>query len=1095
MLYIKYCTDWKYNSTQAIREICDQAEQGTGKKLMLVPEQNSFDTEWALCEAGGDRISRFAEVLSFTRLATRVFSEAGGAAIPTLEKSGRMIAMANALELIRPQLTLYAGHVAKPEFLQQLLRLVDEFHGYGLTAEEVRGARESLSDRLSGKLEELLLILETYDMVCAGARQDPSTRLDRLCEALHDCEYSKNAWVVVDGFTDFTAQELSVLEALIIRAEQVSVYLLCDDLVRGRGAFDVTRKTAAQLTQLAARNNVYCRTSRLAPPVRDGALEHLSAELYAPKLTEFPREAPEICLCQARSAVEEADLAVGRIQKLILDGCRYREIGIAFTDEAVYAPLMENCLERYGIPAYYSGSREILRQPVIRAVVYALEAAVQGMEPESVAEYLKSGYAPVTPDLADRIENYAFVWNLRGSRWSRPFDRNPAGIRTDGKQTPEELTEKLRPLNEAREAAILPLCTLHDDLTDAKNVEEQVLALDRFLEQIGLRQTLEQRVTALQEQGAFQTAQELSQLYEILLDTMEQIYGVLGRFVRTPDEFFRFFRAALSQNSVGSIPSALDSVRVGKLSAMRNVRIRHLILLGANDGMLPALEQGGGILSDGERRSMLQAGLPVAPDDAARIDRELLTAFTVLTAPGDSVYLSCNQENPSFLFTRLEKMFPDRAKERPMPLPSRPEQAAAEAAGAPEAERVRILKELPELTVPTGRLIYRAGYAPGTLDRRAVESLYGRHLYLSASKIDRFASCKYAYFLEYGLKIHEQRKAAVDAAAYGTFVHDVLEHTVRAVEAEGGFRSVSLERTLELAEDFCDQYVAEKLDGLSGLTTRGSYLFHRNYREVLAVVRELYGELSQSDFRPVSFELAFKGETAIPITGNLAVGSMTGCVDRVDLYTTEEGKTYLRVVDYKTGKKAFDYTDVLEGMGLQMLIYLFVLTKEAEHFYGKQLEPAGVLYFPARYGVGWNKTPLTPEEADRDRRKELCRSGLLLDDPDILRAMEEGPEPVFLPYKINKKTNSRSGSLATADQLTLISRHVVHTLGRLADEISAGEIKADPYWRGPDHNACQWCDYQEVCHVRSGEVDLRRLQNTKADQFWSILGKEEQSNG
>ena len=154
-----------------------------------------------------------------------------------------------------------------------------------------------------------------------------------------------------------------------------------------------------------------------------------------------------------------------------------------------------------------------------------------------------------------------------------------------------------------------------------------------------------------------------------------------------------------------------------------------------------------------------------------------------------------------------------------------------------------------------------------------------------------------------------------------------------------------------------------------------------------------------------------------------------------------------------------------------------------------------MLYFPARYGVGWNKTPLTPEEADRDRRKELCRSGLLLDDPDILRAMEEGAEPVFLPYKINKKTNSRSGSLATADQLTLISRHVARTLGRLADEISAGKIEADPYWRGPDHNACQWCDYQEVCHVRSGEVDLRRLQNTKADQFWSILGKEEQSNG
>ena len=1095
MLYVKYCTDWKHNAAKAVSEICERSEKGTGRKLLIVPEQNSFDTEWALCEAGGDRISRFAEVLSFTRLAARVFSVAGGAAVPTLDKSGRLIAMANALELIRPHLKLYGRHAAKPEFLLQLLRITDEFHGYGLTAESVRNAQDGLPAELSNKLKELLLILDTYDMVCSRAKQDPSTRLDRLRGALHECEYCKNAWVVVNGFTDFTGQELSVLEEILVQAEQVTVYLVCDDRSRGQGAFDVTRKTIAELENLAARRNVISRVVRELRPAGDPVLDHLALQLYEPRLNEWKDPAPQICVCSEKTAPDEAEAAVGRIQALTMAGSRYRDVGIAYTDDAVYGPLVENLLGRYGIPAYYSGSSDVLRQPMIRAVVYALEAAAQGMEPASVAEYLKSGYAPVTPDMADRIENYAYVWNLRGSRWDAPFDRDPVGIRADRKQDPEKLTKKLELLNEAREAAVLPLCTLRKELSEAKNVGEQVFALDRFLDRIGLNKQLEEEINRLQERGALQTVQELSQLYEILLDTMEQVFGVLGTSVRTPDEFYRFFRAAISQNTVGSIPSTLDCVRVGRLSAMRGVRVKHLLVLGANDGLLPALDQTGSLLSDADRRSMVCAGLPVAPDDLQRIDRELLTAYTVFTAPTESLFVTGDREAPSFLLTRLEKLFPNCVGKHPKPLPVTPEQAAAIAAEAPPAARVRILRELPELTEPIGRLIYRAGYTPGTLDRKAVENLYGPHLFLDATKIDAFASCKYAYFLRYGLKIRERRQARIDASVYGTFVHDVLEHTVKSVEEEGGFKTVSLERTLELAEQYCDRYVEENLNGLEQLTKRGSYLFQRNYQEVLAVVRELYGELHQSEFRPTFYELKFDGDTAIQISGNLAVGSLTGAVDRVDLYTTPAGKTYLRVVDYKSGKKDFDYTDLLEGIGLQMLIYLFVLTREAERFYGKPLEPAGVLYFPARYDVESSKYPLTAEKVDENRRKKLIRKGLLLNDESILRAMEENEPPVYLPYTIDGKTLERGGDLATTEQLSMLSRFVLRTLGVLADKICGGQIEPDPYWRGPDQNACRWCEYKEVCHVNSGEVDLRRLQKTKKDLFWEILEKEEKKDG
>ena len=123
------------------------------------------------------------------------------------------------------------------------------------------------------------------------------------------------------------------------------------------------------------------------------------------------------------------------------------------------------------------------------------------------------------------------------------------------------------------------------------------------------------------------------------------------------------------------------------------------------------------------------------------------------------------------------------------------------------------------------------------------------------------------------------------------------------------------------------------------------------------------------------------------------------------------------------------------------------------------------------------------------------RKGLLLDDGEILRAMEEGEEPVFMPYKVSKKTGARSGDLADARQMDLVRNHVSGTLKKLTDDLGSGRIAPDPYWRGEENNACRWCPYQEICHVSGGEVSLRKLKAINPERFWESLEKEEQSRG
>ena len=235
------------------------------------------------------------------------------------------------------------------------------------------------------------------------------------------------------------------------------------------------------------------------------------------------------------------------------------------------------------------------------------------------------------------------------------------------------------------------------------------------------------------------------------------------------------------------------------------------------------------------------------------------------------------------------------------------------------------------------------------------------------------------------------------------------------------------------------------------------------------------------------------GLPAVEIDGNKARCRIIGMVDRVDLYR-EQDKTYVRVVDYKTGTKDFDYTDVLNGAGLQMLIYLFALQKMGKNWIGTDaLEPAGVLYLPAKKEYPMTEPmpdDLVVEQQHQDKRK---RKGLIRADENLLAAMEEDPEaPVFMPYKNGRR--GLNGDLATAQQMQLLERHVMRTVAAMADQIADGDVVPDPVIRG-QHSSCSYCDYKTICHKDLGTQRRRNMAQTSAAKFWEELERREKEHG
>ena len=1083
MLHLLLSADWTVQRNEILSRIAGDVREGKGGRILMVPELITHDTERRLCAAAGDTASRYAEVLSFTRLARRVADSMGCAAESCMDNGGRLVAMAAAARQLHSKLKAYAAVETKPEFLTELVDAVDEFKRCCITARDLKTAAEQTEGSLAQKLEELSLLLESYDALCAQGKRDPRDQITWLLEQLEDGDFGQEHVFYIDGFPDFTRQNLAILEHLIRTSPSVTVGLNCDCVSSSKLAFEKAGDTAAQLVRCAKNAGVEVKIEVL--PSRNTALAACCGGIFQ---GELPNANGCITALRTDDVWAEVHVAAQRIMELVQSGCRYRDISLVCTDMGTYADVIRLVFDRCGIPAYQSGTEDILQKTVVSTVLSALEAALGGFEQRDVIRYLRSVLSPLDQNTCDRVENYAITWGVRGNGWQTAWTKHPGGL---SEKWTDSTTRRLESLNQAKDQALAPLFDLRQRFREAKNLAQQVGALYAFLEEIHLADGLNRLAAQMDQRNDNRSAQILNQLWDILLTALEQLYDVLGDTVWEPEVFVRLLTLLLSQYDVGTIPPVLDAVTVGPVNAMRCQQPKHLILLGAEEGSLPGYGGSTGLLTDQERNALRDLGVPLTGGSVEGLQAEFAEIYGVFCGAEESITALCSGPQPSFVFRRIAQMAGGEIHVKPGPVAamSEPSEAAAWLARYGASATAEALG----LSQDYLQTLNRANYRLGNIARDHVNDLYGSCLNLSASQIDRQAECRLSYFLKYGLRAKERKEATVDPAEFGTYVHSVLEHTARDVMALGGFEAVSLEQTMDIAMTHSQRYTQEHFNQID--SARLTYLFRRNKRELEMVVTELWEELQQSQFRPEDFELAF-GEQgkmpAIAVESPSMAAVLRGFVDRVDIYQ-ENGNHYFRVVDYKTGKKDFDYCDVFNGVGLQMLLYLFALEQEGQDVVGDRPIAAGVQYFPARAPLMSADGALTEEEANQARLKEWKRRGLLLNDEEVLRAMDPNDDMGRLCCT-RKKDGSISGDLADREQLKLLRKYVFSWLSSMVDDIASGNVTPNPYTRGASHSACAFCPYGAVC-AETAEAGRRNYKTMTAQRFWEEVEKEVTGRG
>ena len=1076
------------------------ARRAQRQQVLLVPEHATHEAELDLCRALGDTASRDAEVLSFQSLATRVLAQAGGLADITLDNGGKILTMRKALQDVSSYLTVFSRPSQRPAFLRELVALADELYAYQIAPELLMQQVKDVPGAAGDKLRSTALLFGAYDARLHGGGHDARSRVQKLCDALPEAGYLTGKDVYIDGFSYFNRTEEDIIATALRQANSVTVTLLGDD--SDPQLFHNGVQQRQRLKRLAKNERCKCEVKNL---VREGgtALAHLEKHFFGAEAPWKGEDAP-IALYQAHTAHSEVEYVSAQLRRLAQRGVRWRDMAVAARNMEVYGPLLEAVFRRDGIPAYISRRSDILQQPVLTLLLSAVDAVTGGFEYEDVFRCLKTGMTELTEAECDLLENYVIRWEIRGSMWLRDRDwtADPDGY--SGEMTAYR-REQLEQINDVRRKVRALFLPLSEGMKANKTVRGKAEVLYRFAEDAGTPGVLERREKELLEQGQVQAAGEYAQLWRIFCGVLDQFVELLGDTEVDGDEFARLLRLTLSQYAVATIPATLDQVKVSPLTRNDRHTVKYLFLLGANDHVLPTVEKPGGILDGQEREILQQQGILLSDATFDPLSNELQNIYAALAQPTEALTVSwCVGDEsgakllPSFVVERIRRLFPgvevqreDGAYRRELPAA-----ALALAAQRPDGALWRYFRERGEAETLEKMAAARA-MGRGRLSPGAVRSLYGSTVAMSASRLDRMKSCHFGYFMEYGLRAKERTRADFQAPEVGTFIHYLLENVLRDVERLG--RRPERPALAAMVRRYTEEYAQAVIDGYGEKSARFRYLFSRLRETALMIVENVLDELDSSDFRPLAFELGFGGRNgqlpASTVTAGDTTLSVTGKVDRVDGWL-KDGRLYLRVVDYKTGRKSFDLADVRYGLGIQMLLYLFALQRHGGKYFGMPVEPAGVLYLPARDVICRGDRAIAPEALKKKLQKELQRTGMVLSDPEVLTAMEHSAleEPCYLPAAV-KKGGGAGCVLADTAQMGKMGRYVDSLLRQAARELGGGNIDADPYCRGPQESACDWCPFASACWFDEKRDKPRYTKKTTPEDFWQLADKEVTERG
>lgn len=1085
-------------STYLYKSVLEEAEKNPDKNyLVLVPEQFTMSTQRELVRLQKTHAIMNVDVLSFARLAYRVFDELGQENLMVLEETGKNLVLRRIAEERKADLKVLGSNMNKMGYIGEVKSLISELSQYNITPDKLQEFLScgKISETLRRKLQDVWTLYEGFRKFLEGKFITSEEILTLLCEVAEDSAILQSSVIVFDEFTGFTPIQNHLLAKLLTVAEKITVSVTMDyreDFYHSRGShelFAMSKKTVKSLLDMADRLHILVEEPMVLEPgwrykQSEGALHFMEQNLFRPWGKRWQKETDAIRLSVHRNPKEELFYVANEIALLVRrEGYQYKDIAVVTGDVNLYANYVPESFEKYEIPFFIDQTKGILYHPLVEFVRAALEIVETGFSYQSVFRFLRSGLCGCMEEQIDLLENYVLAKGIRGyKKWRSTW----SFVSKDGK---EDLLE----LNQIREQVVTILLPLYEVfLTSDVKVKDAGAALYELLVQLKIEQQMKAKEEAYAKAGDFVKAKEYGQIYRILIDLLDKVVALLGEETITIGEFADILDAGFDAAKVAVIPPGNDKVTIGDIERTRLQHIRVLFFVGVNDGVVPKSENKGGIISQFEREMLSEADMELAPGAREKVFIQKFYLYLNMTKPSERLYLTLSKVNaegkalrPSYLVGTIRKLFPKLEMKEIAQFLEREQILTPESGmefflqGLQEKTKDEFWNALTNWYLKNANFRERVqklldaayhSYKEEPISRAVAKALYGTTLENSVTRLECFASCAFAHYLQYGLGIKERELLQFASVDMGNIYHEVLEHFAGKLEKSGySWFDIPEETVNELVEEAMEETVAGYTGADAFEDSRNRYMLSRMKNTLYCTVWALIHQVRKGQFVPKEFEVSFSGYSNFnAIHFQLSEEekmNLRGRIDRVDTYE-EKDKIYVRIIDYKSGNTSFSLLNLYHGLQLQLVVYMnAAMELVGKKHPDKQIEPAGIFYYHVKHPMVDGTGQESEEEIKKALLEQLKLNGLVNENPEVYHAMDAELSGSSSVIPVGLKTDGSlkaTSKVASGEEFSVLSNYVNEKIMEAGRQILAGDVAMKPY-RLAQQSGCDYCPYHAVC--------------------------------
>ncbi len=1093
--------------------------------ILIVPEQMTYQAEYEIIERISEQGVMAAEILSFTRLGYKVFEEVGGLKVQGINSYGKIMLLKQIFEENKNRLKLFNKASGQEGFLREFDSLISEMKQNCISAEflekVIKYKVNEENQLLVNKLEDIIKIYMEITERTQDKFFDEEDKAELFISAVEYSDYIKNSIIWIDGFESFNMQRHRLIKELIRYAGDVTISLNIDAalLKNLRSTEDWEAFKTVSDTYGTLVGDLECQVNII--PLNHSRLNKEMAAIEQNMFSVSPaaceQEDGNIQIFSSLNPYSETEKTAAKIISLVRDeGYRWKDITVAVGDMDSYGINVKKVFTQYEIPFFLDSKRDIMGNPLTKFILSLLDMLIYNFRHDSVFEFLKTGFSSLDYDDVSRLENFALQYGIEGERWFGTFKFN---------------AENIGYFNKLREKFAAGLKEAKKTFGSLKTTLDITMFIFDFLKSYKVQEKIEKQVGIFKSSGFYELSGENAQIWNYVIDIFEQIVLAGADVEITPREYRKMIEAGFREVKINIIPPTLDKVTVGETDKISVKSSNVLFVMGANEGMLDSKNNEKGLLLDDERELLAKSGMKLLNDSNYYMYKEKHMLYKVFTNASDKLFLSYalgtsdgKALQPSMYVDRIKQLFPSVKEQTDLSCVNE-EEKVSNNKGTVEhlVSNIRDFVEGNDIDsiwkdvytwyevneTHIAELINRAlqyNNKAEKITRNNLKEIYQSPVTMSVSRLENFAECPFKFFMENIIRPQQRIVQKVEFYDLGNIYHQAVERFTKEIsEKEESIEELNKDVVNSLSLSCTEKVLS---DGEMDYTAfdsneRNKYMKEKIKRLVNRAANTIVEQLKKGSFRPLYTELVigstknevFVEPVEVKLTENISV-CLQGRIDRVDILE-KDGKAYINIIDYKSSHKDIDLSDAVQGLQLQLLIYMSAIIKNGRKLLETEPEIGGAYYFciddPMIDGDEHSE-----ETWENEIFRQLSLKGYIVEDSDIICGMDrdipEYKKSDIIPVSLNKDgSTSKLSKTLTVKEFKALLNKTDDVAKNLAEKILEGTIDIMPYRKDAGSKTpCSYCDYKGVCQFDPAveSNNYRRIKKLKKDEILSeILGE------